>query len=145
MQSLVLLSALYRSEPLATWLCQTITICWKCCFTLVDTADLFGVTLNDSLNFGKHITKISKKVGNLLDVPRRLKKISSFPTKRCLYNSFIMSHSRYSITVWSLIAKNWMGCTNDHCVTYTVMNLLKVALFMVILVTALWIDVSRTC
>ena len=28
---------------------------------LVDSVDLFGLTLNDSLNFGKHITKISKK------------------------------------------------------------------------------------
>ena len=30
---------------------------------LVDAVDLFGLTLDDSLNFGKHITKISKKVG----------------------------------------------------------------------------------
>ena len=28
---------------------------------LVDRVDLFVLTLNDSLNFGKHITKISKK------------------------------------------------------------------------------------
>ena len=64
--------------------------------------------------FGKHITKISKKVGKQLDALCRLKRISSFPTKLCLYNSFIMSHSRYSITVWSLIAKKWIGCTNEH-------------------------------
>ena len=30
---------------------------------LVDAVDLFELTLDDSLNFGKHITKISKKVG----------------------------------------------------------------------------------
>ena len=30
---------------------------------LVDRVDLFGLTLEDSLNFGKHITKIGKKVG----------------------------------------------------------------------------------
>ena len=30
---------------------------------LVDAVDLFGLTLDDSLNFGKHITKISNKVG----------------------------------------------------------------------------------
>ena len=79
--------------------CQAITICWKCCFTLVDTVDLFGVTLNDSVNFGKHFTKISKKVGELLDVLCRLKKISSFPTKLCLYTSFIMSHFHYCFSV----------------------------------------------
>ena len=30
---------------------------------LVDAVDLFGLTLDDSLNFGKQITKISKEVG----------------------------------------------------------------------------------
>ena len=35
---------------------------------LVDTVNLFGLTLDDSLNFGKHITNISKKVGKQLDV-----------------------------------------------------------------------------
>ena len=30
---------------------------------LVDAIDLYGLTLDDSLNFGKHITKIRKKVG----------------------------------------------------------------------------------
>ena len=75
--------------------CQAIIVCWKCCFILVDTVDLFGLTLNDSLNFGKHITKISKKVGKQLDVLCWLKKISSFPTKLCLYNSFTMTHFHY--------------------------------------------------
>ena len=35
---------------------------------LLDTVDLFGLTLDNSLNFGKHITKISKKVGKQPDV-----------------------------------------------------------------------------
>ena len=35
---------------------------------LVDTVDLFGLTLNDFLNFGKQISKISKKVEKQLDV-----------------------------------------------------------------------------
>ena len=30
---------------------------------ILNRVDLFGLTLDDSLNFGKHITKISKKVG----------------------------------------------------------------------------------
>ena len=33
---------------------------------LLDTVDLFGLTLNNSLNFGKHITKVNKKVGKQL-------------------------------------------------------------------------------
>ena len=29
---------------------------------LVDTVGLFGLTLDDSLNFGKHITKLARKL-----------------------------------------------------------------------------------
>lgn len=51
------------------------------------------------LNFGKRITKIGKKVGKQLDVLCRQKK-SSFRTKLCLDNSFIMSHLEYCSSVW---------------------------------------------
>ena len=67
---------------------------------LLDTVDLFGLTLDNSLNFGKHITKISKKVGKQLDVLCRLKNILSFRTKLCLYNSFIMSRFHYFPSIW---------------------------------------------
>ena len=62
---------------------------------LVDTVDLdlFGLTLDDSLNVGKHITKISKKVRKQLDVLCTSKNTLSFRTKLCLYNSFIMPES----------------------------------------------------
>ena len=60
---------------------------------LIEPVDLFGLKLDDSLIFGKPITKISKKVGKQLDVLCRLKNILSFQTKFCLYHSFIiMSH-----------------------------------------------------
>ena len=69
---------------------------------LLDTVDLglFGLTLDNSLNFGKHIRKISKKVGKQLDVLYRLKNILSFRTKLCLCNSFIMSHFHYCSSIW---------------------------------------------
>ena len=67
---------------------------------LVNTVDLFGLTFDDSLNFGKHITKISKKVGKQLDVLCRLENILSFRTKLCLYNSFKMSHFHYCSSIW---------------------------------------------
>ena len=62
--------------------------------------DLFGLTLDNSLNFGKHITKISKKVGKQLDVLCRLTNKLLFQTKQCLYNSFIMSHFHYFSSIW---------------------------------------------
>ena len=67
---------------------------------LIDTVDLSGLTLDNSLNFGKHITKINKKVGKQLDVLRRLKNILSFGTKLCLYNLIIMSHFHYCSSIW---------------------------------------------
>ena len=71
-----------------------------------DTVDLFGLTLDNSQNFGKHITKISKKVGKQLDVLCRLKIILSFPPKLCLYNSFIMSHFHYCSSIWHICFKS---------------------------------------
>ena len=106
---------------------------------LLDTVDLFGLTLDNSLNFGKHITKISKKVGKQLDVLCRLKNILSFRTKLCLYNSFIMSHFHYCSSIWHHCLKS------DSKKLDTVTSLHKLALFLIVLVTALWIDVSRTC
>jgi len=67
---------------------------------VLDAVDLFELTLDNSLNFGKHITKISKKVGKQLDVLCRLKNIFSFWTKVSLYNSFIMSHFHYCSSIW---------------------------------------------
>ena len=64
------------------------------------TIDLLGLTLDNSLNFGKHIAKIKKKVGKQQDVLCRLKNISSFRTKLCLYNSFIMSHFHDFSFIW---------------------------------------------
>ena len=66
---------------------------------LLGTADLFGLTLDNSLNFGKHITKISKKVGKQQDVLCRLKNILSFGTNLFLCNSFIMSHFHYCSSI----------------------------------------------
>ena len=80
----------------------------------------------------------------------RLKNLLPFRTKLYLYNSFIMSHFHYffsiwrGITAWSLIGENWIGCMNEHLVACTVTSLHKLALFFIVLVRALWIDVSRT-
>ena len=53
---------------------------------IVDHLELLGVTIDNSLNFSKHIGKITKKVGNQLDVLCRLKNTLSISSKMCLYN-----------------------------------------------------------
>ena len=66
----------------------------------VDYLELLGVTIVNSLNFSKHIGNITKKVGNQLDVLRRLKNTLSVSWKMCLYNSYVMSHFTGCFPIW---------------------------------------------
>ena len=67
---------------------------------IVDHLELLGVTIDNSLNFSKHFGKITKKVGNQLDVLSRLKNMLSISSKMCLYNSFVMSYFTYCSAIW---------------------------------------------
>ena len=65
---------------------------------MVDHLELLEVTIDNSLNFSKHIGKILKKVG---DVLRRLKNTLLISSTICLYNSFVM----YYFTCCSVIGR----------------------------------------
>ena len=65
-----------------------------------DSLELLGTTVDKSLYFSNHISKISKKVGRQLNVLSRFKKILSCSTKMCLYKSFIIPHFSYCSSVW---------------------------------------------
>ena len=52
----------------------------------MDPLDHLGVTIDNSLNFSKHIGTITKKVGNQFDVLSRLKNTLSVSSKMCLYD-----------------------------------------------------------
>ena len=68
---------------------------------IVDHLELLGVTIDNSLNFSKHIGKITKKVGNQLDVLCRLKNALSISSKMCLYNSYVMPYFTYCSAIWN--------------------------------------------
>ena len=68
---------------------------------IVDHLELLGVTIDNLLNFSKHIGKITKKVGNQLDVLSRLKNTLSISSKMCLYNSYVMSYFTYCSAIWN--------------------------------------------
>ena len=51
--------------------------------SIVDHLDIKGVIIDNSLNFSKHIAKITKKVGKQLDVLSKLKNMLS-TSKMCL-------------------------------------------------------------
>ena len=80
---------------------------------IVDHVELLGVAIYNSLNFSKHIGKITKKVGNQLHELSRLKTTQSISSKLCLYNSYVMSYFTYCSAIWhnckSLMSRSWKG------------------------------------
>ena len=66
---------------------------------IVDHLDLLGV-IDNSLNFSKHVAKITRKVGKHLEVLRRLKNMPSISSKMCLYNSYVMSYFTNCSAIW---------------------------------------------
>ena len=73
---------------------------------MVDHLKLFGVGIDNSLNFSKHIGKITKKVGNKLDILGRLKNTLTTFSKMCLYNSYVMSYFTYCSSIWHNIIES---------------------------------------
>ena len=67
---------------------------------IVDRLELLGVAIDNSLNFSKHIGKITEKVENRLHVLGRLKNTLSTSSKMCLYNSCVMWYFTYRSAIW---------------------------------------------
>ena len=66
---------------------------------IVDHFDLLGV-IDNSLNFSKRIAKITRKVGKQLGDLSRLKNMPSISSKKCLYNSYVMSYFTNCSAIW---------------------------------------------
>ena len=66
----------------------------------VNEVELLGVVIDDALKFITYVSKISKKVGNQLDVICRLRNVLPSSSKLCLYNSFVMSYFTYCSSIW---------------------------------------------
>ena len=62
-----------------------------------DHLELLGVSIDNSLNFSKHIGKITEKAGNRLDVLGRLKNTLTTFSKMCLYDSYVMCYFTYCL------------------------------------------------
>ena len=79
---------------------------------IVDHVELLGVAIYNSLNFSKHIGKITKKVGNQLHVLSRLKTTQSISSKLSL-QLVCVSYFTYCSAIWhnckSLMSRSWKG------------------------------------
>ena len=64
------------------------------------SVELFGIQIDDKLNFNLHISKICKSAANQLNALIRLKQFLSFHAKEVLINSYIISNFNYCLLVW---------------------------------------------
>lgn len=73
---------------------------YKFSFPVEDSLDLLGMTIDNQLNFNKHVSLVCKKVNNQLNVMIRFRNLIGTATKFKLYNAFILPHLQYCSTVW---------------------------------------------
>ena len=75
--------------------------------------NLLGIEIDDKLHWSDHIQKIINKISKGTYMLYKFKKLLPTKTKTLLYNSFVMSHLRYGITIWGKARNIFYGklCT----------------------------------
>ena len=74
-------------------------------FSVNDSVELFGVTIDKDLTFKQHVSSICKKVNNQFSVMTRFGKLMSTETMLRLYKAFILPHFYYCSMVWHFSSK----------------------------------------
>ena len=62
--------------------------------------DFLGLTLNENMDWSSHCHKIANKISRILGVMDRLKHYLPTSVLTTIYNSLILSHLQYCLTVW---------------------------------------------
>ena len=62
--------------------------------------DFLGVLISEDLSWQKHITKISDKISKVSGVLTKLRYFLPRHTLKTIYNSLILPHLQYGITLW---------------------------------------------
>ena len=62
--------------------------------------NFLGIHFNEQLNWKSHIDKLSVKCCRILGILNRLKRILPLNIKIILYNSLMLPHLNYGITLW---------------------------------------------
>ena len=62
--------------------------------------NFLGIHFNEQLNWKGHINKLSVKCCRILGILNRLKRILPLKIKIILYNSLMLPHLNYDITLW---------------------------------------------
>ena len=66
----------------------------------MDEFTFLGLTLDTNLTWKKHVNKIANKCSRITGVLNKLMYVLQLDIKKLLYNSLILSHINYCITVW---------------------------------------------
>lgn len=69
-------------------------------FPVKDTLEIFGMEIDDKLDFSSHISTICKKINNQFNVMLRFRKLISRDTLLTLYKAYILPHFNYCSSVW---------------------------------------------
>ena len=74
-------------------------------FSVNDSLELLGITIDKDLSFKQHVSSTCKKVNNQFGVMTRFGKLMSTETMLCLYKAFILPHFYYCSMVWHFSSK----------------------------------------
>ena len=70
-----------------------------------ETLNVLGITLDAKLKFDKHISIISRKASQQINILQRLSKFLCFDSRLLVYNSFISSNFKYCPVTWMFCGK----------------------------------------
>ena len=67
--------------------------------------NFLGLTLDSSLSFKFHLTKIGNKISRVIGLLHKLKHIFPSYILRMIYNSLILPHMNYSLLAWGKLSQ----------------------------------------
>jgi hypothetical protein len=74
------------------------------CLEIVDKTLFLGLTLDKSLQWSPHITKLAHRLSSAAFAVRRIRQLSNIETARLVYHSYFHSVMSYGILVWGKAA-----------------------------------------
>ena len=69
---------------------------------------LFGIEIDNKLNFAQHINRICKSAANELDALIKLKRFLGFQERKALLNSFVLSNFNYCTLIWMFASSKFL-------------------------------------
>ena len=69
-------------------------------FPVKDTLEIFGIEIDNKVNFSKHISNVCKKINNQFNVMLRFRKLIRREILFKLYKAYILPHFYYCSSVW---------------------------------------------